>query len=278
MEGRRMSLKFYPEEHLYIDSDAPNKNWISVTKLVDMFVEPFDAVKIAEQCSKKKKSKWYGMTPQDIIDAWDRENKRSTDLGSWYHDQREKDVLGCSTINRDGHELSIIDSVYEDDVKIAPEQILSDGIYPEHFVYLESIGLCGQSDWVEVYDGKVNILDYKTNKKIELESFADWKGRHKMMLKPLQHIQDCNYYHYALQLSTYMYMVLRHNPQLNAGSLKIQHVVFEQAGEDKFGYPILTRDEEGNPIVKETQIYELPYLKKEVKLMIDHLEKKGVKK
>lgn len=599
-----MSLKFYPEEHKYIDTDNPEKQWISVTRLVEKFVEPFDEVKIAEKCSKNKKSKWYKMAPEDIIRIWNNENKRSTELGTWYHEQRENDVLNCNTITRNGKELQIINGSYEDGIKIAPSQILTEGIYPEHFVYLDSVGICGQSDWVEVCDGKVYILDYKgvpldtdiltingfkkmidikvgdiiydgngnqtkvehvsqihhnpcvkiifdnnseiicdeehrwnitewksknnyhqkevttkeivkqfmigktiniqvagslnndkielpidpyilgiwlgdgskadgvvtkpnddlwnevsrrgynfshdyskscnrraqtrrlygfrtelikcnllnnkhipdvyfnssyeqrldllrgimdtdgyfnkcrnrfvvnttseqfakdicslvsslgwkctiinttayctngknkekkkaynatfitdgtspflirnniqyefkhhqklnsnflrvksigyietvptkcltvdsddhtylitknfirthnSNKHIDTESYVDFKGRHKMMLKPLKHIQDCNFYHYALQLSTYMYIVLRHNPQYEPGSLKIQHVSFKQLGEDKYGYPILERDTNGDPIVSETTIYELPYLKKEVKLMIDNI-------
>lgn len=266
-----MSLKFYPEEHKYIDTDNPEKQWISVTRLVEKFVEPFDEVKIAEKCSKNKKSKWYKMEPEDIIRIWNNENKRSTELGTWYHEQRENDVLNCNTITRNGKELQIINGSYEDGIKIAPSQILTEGIYPEHFVYLDSVGICGQSDWVEVCDGKVYILDYKSNKHIDTESYVDFKGRHKMMLKPLKHIQDCNFYHYALQLSTYMYIVLRHNPQYEPGSLKIQHVSFKQLGEDKYGYPILERDTNGDPIVSETTIYELPYLKKEVKLMIDSI-------
>lgn len=264
-------LKFYPDEHKYIDNDLPDMEWISVTRLVDMFVQPFDAQKVAEKCSQKKKSKWYGMKTQDIIDVWNKENKRSTDLGTWYHDQREKDVLNCKTINREGKDLNIFDGSYEDGLKVAPKQELEEGIYPEHFVYLESAGICGQSDWVEVIDGKVNIIDYKTSKTIDLESYADFKGKHQMMLKPLKHIQDCNFFHYALQLSTYLYIILRHNPQYKPGTLKIQHVMFKLAGEDKCGYPILELDN-GEPIVQETKIYELPYLRKEVQLMIDELK------
>ena len=38
--------------------------------------------------------------------------------------------------------------------KIASEQKLKDGVYPEHLVYLKSVGLCGQVDVVEVVNGE----------------------------------------------------------------------------------------------------------------------------
>jgi hypothetical protein len=39
-------------------------------------------------------------------------------------------------------------------IRIAPSQKLDPGIYPEHMVYLKSAGICGQSDLVEVVNGK----------------------------------------------------------------------------------------------------------------------------
>lgn len=85
-----------------------------------------------------------------------------------------------------------------------------------------------------------------------------------MMKPPLAHIEDCNYWHYALQLSLYMYIILKQNPQLKPGKLTIEHVIFEKEGENEWGYPIYKLDEEGVPIVKETVFYELPYLKTEI--------------
>jgi hypothetical protein len=46
-------------------------------------------------------------------------------------------------------------------LKIAPNQKLDPGVYPEHMVYLKSAGICGQSDLVEVVNGKVILLIIK---------------------------------------------------------------------------------------------------------------------
>ena len=102
-----MELIFKPETHTYQSINDPTKKWISVTTLIGMFKEPFDGPKIAEKCSKNKKSKWYGLSPEQIIEYWDKEEKRANTLGTWYHNQRELETLSCETIQRDGFDLPI---------------------------------------------------------------------------------------------------------------------------------------------------------------------------
>lgn len=267
-----MQVEFRPETHKYVTIGDENREWTSVTTLIGRFSEPFDAPVMAERCSKKNGSKWFGMDPQEIIAIWDRENKRSTDLGSWYHDQRENDVLGCNTISVNGIDLPIYRSEYVDGKKVSPSQELVDGVYPEHMMYLDSHSICGQSDVVSVSNGVVSILDYKSCKKIDLESVKGKGGKKIKMLPPVQHLDDCNFYHYSLQLSMYMYMALKHNPKLKPGKLTLQHVIFEVAQEDAFGYPILRLNEMGDPIVKNVINYDCPYLKKEIENILKYIK------
>lgn len=267
-------LVFHPDNHLYESIDKSEAiDWISVTTLVSFFKQPFDSKKIAQKVSKNKNSKWYGMLPEDIIKTWNSESKRATDLGTWYHNQRENDLLECKSLNRHGVDLGVFaPMVDEHGVKTASSQKLDDGIYPEHLIYLKSAGICGQSDLVEIANGHVHILDYKTNKEIKTSSFVNWEGLSQKMNQPLSHLDDCNYFHYALQLSIYMYMIIKHNPKLKPGSLTLQHVTFETEGEDEFGYPIAKRTEEGDPIVKDVIQYKLPYLKEEVNSLFSWLK------
>lgn len=267
-----MSVIFIPQNHKYISSD-PNENidWISVTSLVSMFKPAFDGPAQAVKSAKNKKSKWYGKSVDQILDAWDAEKKRATDLGTWYHDQREKDLASHLTIDRDGKAIPIINPIYLDGKKIAPDQKLTEGIYPEHFVYLKSAGVCGQSDRVEVIKNKVHIIDYKTNKEIKLEGFKNWEGVTAKMLGSCSHLDDCNFNHYALQLSIYMYMIIKHNHNLEPGDMYLHHIIFEEDGMDDNGYPITKKDTDGNPIVKEVVEYKVPYLKQEVINMFNYL-------
>ena len=82
-------------------------------------------------------------------------------------------------------------------------------------------------------------MDYKTNKEIKTEGFKNYEGITQKMLFPLNHLDDCNLNHYTLQLSLYMYIILKHNPRLSAGKLTLQHVVFEEEfDKDPYGYPL----------------------------------------
>jgi len=258
-------LSFEPENHKYKSLD-PNDtiDWVSVTTVIGYFKQPFDSKAIAKKSSKNSK-KWQGLTPERIREIWKAEAKRATDLGTWYHDQREHDLVSCDTINRHEAILQVVKPLVNDKgYKVSSSQKLLSGIYPEHLVFLRSIGICGQSDLVEIAHGLIHITDYKTNKEIKMQSYVNWEGISQKMNHPVSHLDDCNYFHYALQLSAYMYMIQKHNPTLKPGNLILHHILFETDGEDAYGYPIVSRTEQGDPIVKEVIPYELPYLKDEV--------------
>jgi hypothetical protein len=263
-------LKFTPHNHKYSSDD--NQEWLSVTSLISNFKQPFDADKIAKKCSVNKKSKWYGMTPEEIKAAWNAESNRATSLGTWYHNQRENDLCEIENMERHGVSIPIVKPIEIDGVKHSPNQKIVDGVYPEHMVYLRSAGICGQSDLVEVVKGEVHITDYKTNKEIKVEGFTNWEGVTQKMAPPVSHLDDCNLNHYALQLSMYMFIILKHNPKLSFGSLTIHHILFQEAGRDRFDNPISALDSHGNPIVTDVIQYDLPYLKKEVIDLIHWLE------
>jgi hypothetical protein len=271
-----MAIQFTAHDHKYKSIDPScTIEWTSVTTFVGKFKAPFDKVAIAQKCARSKTSKWKGLSVETIIQFWEDEAKRATDLGTFYHNQREADLLSCETFQREGIDLPIIKPLEKDGVKFASSQILKPGIYPEHMIYLKSAGVCGQADRVEVIGDSIDLYDYKTNKEIKMQSFTSWDGTKKMMLGPCSHLEDCNFNHYALQLSTYMYMMLKHNHYLNPRKLEIQHVTFEVKDEDEYGNPIMLLDSRNEPIVKSVIPYEVPYLKEEVINMIKYLQTNG---
>jgi len=268
-----MPVIFKEEGHIYEslneDLEKDQIKWTSVTSFISMFKPKFDRDGQSKKSSKNKRSKWYGMTPKEIIAAWDGETDRAIKLGNWYHDQREENLCEFNTIERDGVEVPIIRPISDDKgIKIAPEQKLKDGAYPEHFVYLKSLGLCGQADLVSIVNNRINILDYKTNKEIKEKGFTNWEGITSKMYNPVNNLDDCNLQHYNLQMSLYAYIIKKHNPKLKIGKLQIQHVSFEKEGENEFGYPISKYNEQGEPIIKKIKMYNLPYLKDEIDSLI----------
>ena len=263
-------LKFTAHDHKYRSED--DIDWLSVTSLISQFKQPFDADKIATKSAKSKKSKWYGMTPEDIKAAWKAEALRATTLGTWYHNCRESDICGLEDMERHGSTVPVFKPIEIEGIKDSPEQKIKEGVYPEHMVYLKSAGICGQSDLVEVIDGVVHITDYKTNKEIKVEGYTNWEGVTQKMAQPVSHLDDCHLNHYALQLSMYLFIILKHNPKLSPGILTIHHILFEEAGRDRFDNPISALDSSGNPIVTDVVQYDLPYLKKEAIAIIHWLE------
>jgi hypothetical protein len=174
-----MSIVFNAQEHSYKSIDgAEGINWTSVTTLISSLKKPFDAKVVAARVSKNKRSKWYGIEPKIIEQIWQNESDRAIGLGTFYHNQREADLCSLASIEREGVTVPVFKPTeLNNGVKLAPSQKLESGVYPEHMVYLKSAGICGQSDLVEVVNGHVNIIDYKTNKEIKKESFVDWEGK-----------------------------------------------------------------------------------------------------
>lgn len=259
-------IRFYDKEHLYTSDDIPK--WLSVSTMVHSLCPVFDAVGQSEKSSKNKKSKWYGVSPETIRQAWDNENKRSTELGSWYHNKMEQEMY--SRPHPSG--LPIRRPDIRDGVKYAGPQQLSEGIYPEHLCYLQSAGICGQSDIVTIQNNTIIVDDYKTNKEIRTSGYYNWDTGTEKMLGPLSHLDHCEWVHYALQLSTYAYIIHRHNPKYIVGPLTIHHIQFEQEGSDQWGYPIYKLDDNQEPIVSGIIPLNLPYMKKEVELMIQYIK------
>jgi len=274
-----MSIIFTEKDHSYKSSNQANSiDWISVTTLTSHFKEPFDAKKVAQKVCKRKNSKWFGMKPKQIQDIWKKESERAMTLGTFYHNQREDDLCSLASIERDGVVVPVFSPILKDKgVKLSPNQKLDPGVYPEHMVYLKSAGICGQSDLVEVINGKVSIVDYKTNKEIKMQSWVDWEGISQKMKFPVSHLDDCNFNHYALQLSIYMYIILKHNSKLRPGSMFIYHVQFDEEGKDEYGYPITKYTKEGDPIVTDVLQIPVPYLKDEVISLIHHLKDNKLK-
>ena len=96
------------------------------------------------------------------------------------------------------------------------------------------------------------IVTHNTNKKIDQKSFFDSKSRTSQKMKfPLNSLEDCNYWHYTLQLSTYAWMLQVLNPEFVIEDLVLIHF-----------------DHDDNMTV-----YHLPYLKDEVVKMLSFYKK-----
>lgn len=221
-------VRFIENSHKYEDlvpSEQPG--WTSVTQLIHLYEPKKDWDLIAQRYAKKHK-----IPVVEVKAKWRKENEISVERGVKFHKQREQDLLSCQTIDEKGTPL-IIHSPCMDEVgnKIAPSQKLEDGIYPELLVLLNSARICGQADYVMICDGYVHIKDYKTNKAIKENGFISWDGTEERMLHPVSGIPNSNYWHYALQLNIYAYIIRKNNPNLKLGKLELLHIQFDESEE-----------------------------------------------
>lgn len=156
----------------------------------------------------------------EILKEWNHENKKSIRKGNRYHDAREKKSIkqGFEVNPFDGKSYKVPANVIgttktKGNNKSLKEDLfnLEDGYYPELLLWNKDHMIAGQADkvFIETLDGYrfIDVDDYKTNKKIKRESYYSRGKGYSMMKAPLDHLMDCNYTHYCLQISIYAWML-----------------------------------------------------------------------
>jgi hypothetical protein len=233
----------------YTDSDhkytADGKQYISATTIIKKFYFPTDWDDVAEKYAKKN-----GNTAEYWKAQWGSMGADACKIGSEFHKKKEETLIpGFIEIDSDTRQP------LETNLSNLP-----DGDYAEMILWLQEYGVAGQSDRI-IIETKglktyVDVLDYKTNKKIDLNSYKNFKTGHQMMQGPLKHLQCCNYNHYNLQLSLYAYIL--EQAGFIPRDLIIEHYPLRT--------PINLLTGEGGEVDYEQEpvIYKMKYLKKEI--------------
>ena len=254
IDKQNKNVAFSEKEHCYWNVND-NKKYISVTTLIHSFTQPFDenfwsAYKALEKLIPKdcwaieKKSllnikkfdkellKIYNISEndfnkaqQDILDEWQRKNLESCDRGTKIHSKLENSFYKneySKTLKKLG-----IGGVF-DCKQNYNELNLDKGIYPEYLIYRESddgiLRIAGQIDLLIKDGNDIILVDWKTNKKIDKKGGFDAKNKSTArMLYPLNNLEDSNFWHYSLQLSTYAWMLQKLNPNFKIKDLILYH-------------------------------------------------------
>jgi len=194
LQEKAKKLKFSAEAHKYT---IGNMELISVSALVEMYKEQFDATgEITARCAAKK-----GITPREMADEWKAKNKESTDKGTEIHQICENFLKGYDTLP-EGITQEIALKVPL--IKATCEELKPYLISSEQIIYNEEIGVAGTTDALCYYNGKVDIFDFKTDKKpIEVDD----NRYNKYFLPPLQDLPANSFYYYALKMSIYKHIL-----------------------------------------------------------------------
>lgn len=277
------NIAFIEETHKYFDVTNPEAVFTSVTTMIHSYTQPFDkdfwsAYKALEKLLPKdvwnveKKSLLntkkfdkvlleihnisendFNREQQLILDEWDNENHKSCERGTKIHSDLENSFYSKKKdISLSKFEIGGKFECRKDYAKLD----LENGVYPEYLISRVSddgkLRIAGQIDLLVKKGNKITIADWKTNKKIETKSFFNSKTKTSVKMKfPLNNLDDVNYWHYTLQLSTYAWMVQKLNPEFEIEDLVLVH--FDHADN--------------------MTVYHLPYLKNEVVKMLAHFKK-----
>jgi len=203
------NIQLEETSHTYNHSKLPDTDFISVTRLLKPYFEPFKSIEIAtELCANVPK--YMDIKPEELVMQWNA----ARDHGSLVHHEIDsyikeeinptelKSKNGIKWLNkyRDEYDLDLLSEV---------------------IVYSADLCIAGTIDLLpyDKYYNSYEIIDWKTNKKINKSSFYGKTGIHPITLD----LADCNFNHYALQLSLYRYL-LEESYNLKISNQMIVHI------------------------------------------------------
>lgn len=248
-------VAFNDSNHVYWDINDSKKKYVSVTTLIGKYAQPFDEdfwskYKALEKILdtdiwkdlKKTLLNTHKVTDeilsaysvdikelnneqQNVLDAWYKKKNESCERGTLIHSQLEhsfynmkddspikKFGVGGKFICREGYN----------------KLDLENGVYPEYLISWSSsdnvLNLAGQIDLLIKNGNEIIVADHKTNEKIDQKGFFNTGTRSTTKMQyPLNTIEDCNFGHYEMQLSTYAFMLQQHHPEYVIKDLILNH-------------------------------------------------------
>ena len=224
-------IQFNKKEHKY---SVDGKEFISVTTLIEDCFPKFDADYWAA-----RKAPQLGITPELLKAQWVAKAQRACELGTAMHDKIEKFYMGITSQSDETFDLFL---------QFTKEHTL----YPyrtEWRIFYEEYGIAGTLDFLECKDGVFTIYDWKRSEKLVKNGIVEIENPwHKTALPPVSHLADTTYYHYALQVSIYRYILeKKYNIIVSQNRLAVFH-----------------------PNNHHYYLINLPYLKREVEIILKH--------
>ena len=206
LHDRDTRITFDPEVHKYYIDDQGG--YTSVTETLKRYFPPFDKDNIIGILLRGKEK---GSTYQAIAAKW----KAAADFGTLVHNCIENWLL--TTIWPQACDVHT-DQTIAANVEICKAQFMNFWTYlntlhggianfrPEIRIFDEVAKIAGSVDLlIEFNDGSLEIIDWKCIPTLRVDD--DW-GRYGY--EPFGKYPDTNYWHYVVQLNTYMHILETH--------------------------------------------------------------------
>ncbi len=218
---RDAGIQFYEKGHKYIVLSEPNIKYTSVTTWVHSNFPKFDADSIIDNMMKskgwKEGHKYWGLTPDQIKSQWNNNSNAVAGAGTNLHYEIEcfnnNNKIPLGYTNKELYENYQIENKITHDTKPIEWQYFINFVkdFPqlkpfrtEWTVYHDDVKISGSIDMIyENPDGTLSIYDWKRSKLItRINNF------NKFAITPqICHMPDSNFWHYALQLNTYKFII-----------------------------------------------------------------------
>ena len=252
-------------------------NLRSVSKVYGEFIEPFDSERISWMVARKGlrlelDPMWSkgGPEPSEaailerqsiILGEWDDKARNASEYGTEIHSICEN-IMNDVQVDDKHHQLKML---------LNAEYAHYHKKFPELIVHSLKWGVAGTVDnpLIRQRSDKsvIDIDDFKTNiekgivfDSIKLLENHKLKHYNRFMLDPVEHLESCNYNHYAIQLSMYAVLIQDMFPTHKIGRLTLTFIKRSDNDNSRFTYEI-----ERIPI---------PYLKHEAIAILNAYNKK----
>lgn len=249
-------LKFDSTKHKYTKY---NKDYISVSKLIAKYKQPFekefwalyksyeevlsaDNFKICKDAFRKKHNHYkYNKDLFKIIELnykidqkkleniktkvlkiWKKTNKEAIVRGNRIHDQHEEEAYKLGTVRSPFNNdiYEVKKEQNQNEAIVTDLYLLEDGYYPELKLWNDQYSLAGTSD--KVYIETFRKKRYVSIDDIKTNKKIKTENYFQKMLAPINHLDDCNHTHYCLQLSLYAWML--EQAGYIVGDLRFTHI------------------------------------------------------
>jgi ATP-dependent exoDNAse (exonuclease V) beta subunit len=241
-------LEFKEDTHQYFYEGL---ELFSVTTIIHKYVQPFEEDKVIDQMLKGKetyrgnKIEYLGLNKEQIKKKWKTINKQATEYGTAVHLMAENYILGLPYSNEFPRELKQVYNFFRDSGYKCHQ--------PEMRIFSTKYRVAGTVDLILTKGTTFHVFDWKTNRGKDLsDSFGDQYTQY--MKFPVNYLPDLPFWHYALQMSIYRYLLESEERYTlfnseNMGEMAIVHI------KEELTFP---------------QIIKVPYLKEEAQKVLQH--------
>ena len=181
------------EKHEYSLVTQPDLVFTSVTTFLDQFFEGFDSEKIATNLVETN-PRYAGRTVESLITEWAATGEHGTQVHEEIDNWIKRGVPPIETKAAEGVRW-LKNYQKKSDIQVRSEVI----------IYSTELNIAGTVDILALdkTTGMYELIDWKTSKRIDTSSYGNKTGTSSIT----QDVPDCNFYHYALQLSLYRYLL-----------------------------------------------------------------------